>query len=201
MAIEGVKLGSGILDYIGPDLIEEFAAFVAHSIEKGVNKDHEYYSFLSRICPDLEQESLERVFESCRVEIVNIDLERRHLAERLRQKAIEDIAICSEKFEALRLIIRGAVLEGKDHLSAKKLGISDEQFKLLTAYVDQELARQIEHSRKQLRPKAYEGIGLSGEFNEIGFVIREVFLGSDAHTKGLKKGDVIMEVVQGDKYS
>ena len=200
MADESVKLGSEILDYFGQDLIEEFAAFVAYSIENGISKEHEHYSYLSRICPSLDRSSLEKIFEVCRVEIVNIDIERQHLAEKMRQEAINKVAIHPEKFDALRLMIRGCILEGRDNLSARKLGLNEDQFNLLTAYVKEEIARQIEPSRNQLRPKAYEGIGLCGVLTKDGFRIKEVFLGSNAHTNGLKSGDLIVEAMQNGSY-
>ena len=99
---EGLKLGSEILDYFGPDLIEEFTAYVANAIEKGVDKNHEHFSFLHRICPTLASPDLERISEACRVEIVNIELERRHQEELLRIEAIKTIDISAQRFEALR---------------------------------------------------------------------------------------------------
>ena len=199
MIKEGLKPGSEILDYFGQDLIEEFTAFVANSIEKGVDENHEYFSFLKRICPTLAKPDLERIYEACRVEIVNIELDRRHQEESLRLDVLKQMDISRDQFEALRLVVRSSVLEGRDDLSAKKLDLQENQYQLLVDYVNKELARQIEHSRKQLRPKAYEGIGLSGELNEMGFAVREVFLGSDAHVKGIKRGDLIVEVIKDGK--
>lgn len=192
-------MGSEIVDYFGGDLIEEFTAYVANSLEKGVDENHEYFSFLIRICPTLAKVDLEKIYEACRVEMVNIELERRHQEESLCMDALKQIGINRDQFEALRLMVRASILEGKEELSAKKLSLREDQYRILVNYVNSELSRQIEHSRKQLRPKAYEGIGLSGELNAMGFTVREVFLGSDAHAKGIKRGDLIVEVIKDGK--
>jgi hypothetical protein len=196
MITELLKLEHEILDYLGHDLIEEFTAYVASAIEQGVQNCHEHYTFLSRLCPKLDVAGLESILDACRNINTKLDAQSIYREEALRVEIIKILNINAAHFADLRLAVRSAIVEGSEIPSAIDLNLLDHQYNALCAYVNQELRRQIAQSRKQLRPKAYEGIGLSGELNDMGFAIREVFLGSDAHVQGIKSGDLIIEIMK-----
>ena len=74
--------------------------------------------------------------------------------------------------------------------------LTQKQFSTIRDYIRNEQAEQLIESKNLLRPKSYEGIGLCGKFNQDGFVVEEVFLGSNAHEQGIKSGDIITSIIK-----
>lgn len=197
MIVNREKLEREILEFVDQDLLEEFAAFVASSIENSFNPRHESYTILQRICPDMRRENLEIIFEICRDRLVKLELAREQNSKKQEEELATKLGITEVQFMTYKAIIKASVVKGGDILDYEKLGITEEQYRLIEDFVKHQLKVRALASTKQLRPLSYEGIGLCGELSDQGFVVREVFLGSDAHAKGIKAGDIIVQVEEG----